>query len=48
MKLTPKKAAELASEEKKSAKEYGKLGLPALAKDESKHAAFLKKLSKKR
>ena len=40
--LTKKKLNYLIKEEKEAVKEYRKLGFPALARDEAKHAKFLK------
>jgi hypothetical protein len=48
MRLTKHKLRYLIADEKKAAKEYRKLGLPNLAKDESKHRRFLLKLNKSR
>lgn len=41
--LTPKKKASLIREEKAAAREYRKLGLSGIAKDEAKHARQLQK-----
>jgi hypothetical protein len=48
MKLTKAKLKYLIADERKASREYRKLGLPNLAKDESKHRRFLlKKLKRK-
>lgn len=44
MKLTKRKLKYLIKDERKASKEYKKLGLPNLAKDETKHLKFLKRL----
>jgi hypothetical protein len=41
MRLTKHKLKYLIADEKKASKEYYKLGLPNLAKDESRHFKFL-------
>ena len=49
MKLTKKKLKYLIADEKKASKEYRKLGLPNIARDESRHRRILlKKLNKRR
>ena len=45
-KLTPRKIAFFIKDEKKASKEYHKVGLHNLAKDEEKHYKFLKGLKK--
>ena len=46
--LTDRKLKALVRDEHEATKEYKKLGLPCLAKDEAKHARFLEKLEKKK
>lgn len=48
MKLTEKKLKCLIKDEKKAAKEYRKLGLPQIARDESKHRRLLQKKLRER
>jgi hypothetical protein len=43
MKITKKKLRKLITEEKQSAKEYRKYGFKGPAKDESRHARYLKR-----
>ena len=47
MKLNRKKLEYLIADEKKAAKEYRKLGLPMIARDEAKHRRILKRKLKK-
>lgn len=49
MRLTKQKLRYLIKDERKAAKEYRKLGLPCLAKDEAKHHRILtRKLNARR
>ncbi len=43
MKLTERKRKALIKDEHKAAKEYSKLGIPSIARDERRHASILKK-----
>jgi hypothetical protein len=47
-KLTNRKLDALIKDEREASKEYMKLGLPNLAKDESKHLKFLQSEKKRR
>jgi len=47
-KLSRKKIQYFIKDERKAAKEYKRLGLPGLAKDEKKHMNFFKMLKRKR
>jgi len=46
--ITKKKLEYLIKDEKKSAKDYRKMGFPNLAKDESKHKRFLTKVLRRK
>jgi len=48
MKLTEERLDELIEDEEMASKEYHALGFHNLARDESKHARFLKKIKRKR
>lgn len=41
--LTPRKLKALIKDERMASREYRRLGLPSLAKDEARHRAFLTK-----